>query len=180
MTIWLVCELVNLTWQIYGNVIYWNKEQPDVEVCMKRENYQFLLTMYLMLILGYIYAVFYVIFVCLFIFIKWKRMSNDRARRSETSKLIHSISRVKFSEDLFGAISEENECIICMTPFGPDDMVTKLDCPGNHFYHTSCIENWIQQGSSQCPMCRHEINGQNIGSSSHSELQAVNANEVPA
>jgi len=112
--------------------------------CKKTRNYSFILTMFLMLILGYIYAVFYIIFICLFIFIKWRRMSTDRSRRSETSRLMQSISRVKFSEDLFGAISEENECIICMTAFGPDDTITKLDCLGKHFYHTACIENWIQ------------------------------------
>ena len=56
---------------------------------------------------------------------------------------MQSLSRVKFSEELFGAISDENECIICMTPFTSDDMITKLDCSGNHYYHTSCIENWI-------------------------------------
>jgi len=56
---------------------------------------------------------------------------------------MRSISRVKFSEELFGAISEENECIICMTPFGSNDMVTKLECAGKHFYHTTCIESWL-------------------------------------
>jgi RING-finger-containing ubiquitin ligase len=118
-----------------------------------------MLTMYLMLILGYIYAVFYVMFLCLIGYIYWRRMSNNRARRSETTRIMRSISRVRFSEDLFGAISDDNECIICMTAFGPDDMITKLDCPGNHFYHTACIENWIAQGSTQCPMCRHDISG---------------------
>lgn len=100
--------------------------------------------MFLMLILGYIYAIFYIIFICLFIYIKWRRMNNDRSRRSETSRIMQNISRVRFSEELFGAISEENECIICMTPFTSDDTITKLDCPGKHFYHTACIENWIQ------------------------------------
>jgi len=144
MSLWIVCEFVNLVWQIYGNFIYWTKEEPKVEVCLKTDNYVFILTMYLMLILGYIYAVFYLLFICLYIYIKWRRMNTTRSRRSETSRLMQNISRVKFSEQLFGAISEENECIICMTPFGPDDMITKLECPGNHFYHTSCIENWIQ------------------------------------
>ena len=144
MSLWIVCEFINLVWQIYGNFIYWTKEEPKVEVCLKTDNYVFILTMYLMLILGYIYAVFYLLFICLYIYIKWRRMNTTRSRRSETSRLMQNISRVKFSEQLFGAISEENECIICMTPFGPDDMITKLECPGNHFYHTSCIENWIK------------------------------------
>ena len=44
-----------------------------------------------------------------------------------------------------------------MTSFGPDDLITKLNCGGRHFYHTSCIENWIRQGGNQCPMCREPI-----------------------
>lgn len=163
ITLWLSCEFVNLAWQVYGNFIYWTNEAPKVEICLKTDDYVFVLTMYLMLILGYIYAIFYVIFICLFVYFKWRRLSSRRSRRSETSRIMQSISRVKFSEELFGAISEENECIICMTPFGPDDMITKLECPGSHYYHTACIENWIQQGSSQCPMCRHDIRNANLG-----------------
>ena len=71
---------------------------------------------------------------------------------------MQSLSRVKFSEELFGAISDENECIICMSSFTSDDMITKLDCSGNHYYHTSCIENWINNGGDKCPMCRQPIN----------------------
>ena len=115
-----------------------------MERCKKTKNYSFMLTMFLMMVLGYIFAVFYLIFICLFIFIKWRRMNINRSQRNQTADIMRSISRVRFSEDLFGAISEENECIICMTPFGPDDTITKLDCPGGHFFHTACIENWIQ------------------------------------
>lgn len=117
-------------------MIYYTKEKPEVEMCKKSKNYLFILTIFLMLILGYIYAIFYLLFICLFVYIKLRRMSSNRSRRSETSRIMQSISRVKFSEELFGAISEENECIICMTPFKEDDMITKLDCPGKHFYHT--------------------------------------------
>ena len=63
---------------------------------------------------------------------------------SQSSDIIRQISRVRFSEELFGAISDENECIICMAPFTEQDMITKLNCDGNHFYHTNCIENWIR------------------------------------
>ena len=55
---------------------------------------------------------------------------------------------MKYSEELFGAISDENECIICMTAFTEEDTVTKLECPGRHFYHTACIEGWLKQGGN--------------------------------
>jgi hypothetical protein len=46
-----------------------------------------------------------------------------------------------------------------MTPYSKNDIITKLNCNTRHYYHTSCIENWIKQGSNQCPMCREPING---------------------
>ena len=77
---------------------------------------------------------------------------------------MQSITRLKFSEELFGAIGEEYECIIRMTPLSQDDMVTKLICEGKHFVHTACIECWIQQGSDQCPMCLQSIIGEQSNS----------------
>ena len=43
---------------------------------------------------------------------------------------------------------------------------TKTHC--NHYYHESCISNWIQSGSNVCPSCRSPIverpqASQNIG-----------------
>lgn len=86
------------------------------------------------------------------------------------------LSRVKFSEELFGAIGEENECIICMAAFNKEDMITRLECPGNHYYHTACIESWIQQGKSQCPMCRHDILNQQAQSEHEVESESTNLN----
>lgn len=128
---------------MYGNVIYYSRDPEPVRKCKELNNGSFMMTMFLLLLLGYCYFFLYALFIGLFIYMKLRRMNRDRSRRSETSRIMQSISRVKFSEELFGAIGEENECIICMTPFTRDDMITKLDCPGKHYYHTACIENWI-------------------------------------
>ena len=152
-------ESVHLIWQIYGNIIYFDQyDDKNIKQCREQINTGFISLMFMIILLGYFYFILYAIFMMLITGLYLRRMTNQRERSSQASRIIQSISRVKFSEDLFGAISDDNECIICMTPFKQDDMITKLDCSGNHFYHTSCIENWINQGSNQCPMCREPIN----------------------
>lgn len=111
--------------------------------CREEVNTGFISLMFMIILLGYFYFVLYAVFLLLISGVYLRRMTNNRQRSSQASRIIQNISRVKFSEELFGAISDENECIICMTPFSQDDLITKLDCSGNHFYHTSCIENWI-------------------------------------
>ena len=171
--IFATCELISISWQIYGNVIYYTEKSEQIKRCNNSNNGSFMMTMFLLLILGYCYFVLYAMFIGLLIYMKMRRLSRRRNNRSQTQQIMQSISRVRFSEDLFGAISEENECIICMAPFTNEDMVTKLDCPGKHYYHTACIEGWIQQGSNQCPMCRSNIN--EVGSRNLSGSNAVQA-----
>uniref|UniRef100_A0A7S3CKB3 RING-type domain-containing protein n=1 Tax=Strombidium rassoulzadegani TaxID=1082188 RepID=A0A7S3CKB3_9SPIT len=170
----VVTEALHFGWQVYGNLIYY-RQIPDEEFqkCRQDRNPGFLFTMLMILILGYIYFVVYFVFVLLLVALFLRRYSNRRNQVSQTAQIMKSISRVKFSEELFGAISDENECIICMTAFNSDDMITKLSCEGNHFYHTQCIENWIHQGSNQCPMCRQPINNQ-------IQLQELEPSQPPA
>ena len=69
----------------------------------------------MILILGYIYFMVYSMFILLVGGLFIRRLLNQRKQVSQASRILSSIPRVKFNEDLFGAISEENECIICMT-----------------------------------------------------------------
>ena len=110
------------------------------------------------LIIGYIYFLFYATLIGLLTFIYCRRFNRSRVQQAETRRIMQSISRVQYSEELFGAISEENECVICMTAFTESDTITKLDCGGGHFFHTECIEGWLKQGGTQCPMCRQPMN----------------------
>ena len=114
--------------------------------------------MWIILMTSTLYFFIGLVFICFIGYLKMRRFMRNRSRISDSTRIIRSISRVKFSEELFGAISDENECIICMMPFNEDDLITKLNCDGKHFYHTSCIEGWIKQGNNQCPVCRQIIN----------------------
>merc|ERR1719263_2558260 len=102
--------------------------------------------MFILLIFGYIFFVIYAVVISLVVALYCRRFTNRRNRVNKSNEILKSISRIKFSEELFGSVADENECIICMTPYGENDTITKLDCSGRHFYHTECIENWIRQG----------------------------------
>ena len=100
--------------------------------------------MMVLLILGYVFFVIYAVVISLIAALYCRRFTNHRARLNKSNEILKSISRIKFSEELFGALADENECIICMSPYDANDLITKLDCTGKHFYHTECIENWIK------------------------------------
>lgn len=47
------------------------------------------------------------------------------------------------------------ECSICLTAYRADDEVRVLTC--DHAYHTGCIDVWLTQKSSRCPICKTDI-----------------------
>lgn len=53
-----------------------------------------------------------------------------------------------------------NECIMCLLPFGDNDLVTQLPCHHSHRLHKNCFDKYVErsvdQGNQdvQCPFCR--------------------------
>lgn len=64
------------------------------------------------------------------------------------------------------------ECTICWNAFvmmqpqemdaGVDESVSTLPCNGLHFFHTRCLMKWINDGNRVCPLCRQEIQPNNL------------------
>jgi hypothetical protein len=54
---------------------------------------------------------------------------------------------------------EGNEsCRICLEDFKKDDTVTPLPCNSQHFFHTACINQYIEADHRACcPICRASI-----------------------
>ena len=50
------------------------------------------------------------------------------------------------------AQQEEETCAICMSEYQSGEMVKTLPCL--HFYHTACVDEWLQQHQT-CPICKH-------------------------
>ena len=52
-------------------------------------------------------------------------------------------------------MEEHKECSICLEPIEENKEVKKLiNC--NHYFHKSCILNWILVNSN-CPLCRNKL-----------------------
>jgi hypothetical protein len=49
---------------------------------------------------------------------------------------------------------QEEQCPICLIEFEEGDDVRVLPCEKEHVYHKTCIDPWLLDVSSSCPLCR--------------------------
>ncbi|SJK97688.1 uncharacterized protein ARMOST_00941 [Armillaria ostoyae] len=54
------------------------------------------------------------------------------------------------------AIGRET-CPICIVDFEEDDDVRILPCEGHHRFHQQCVDPWLLELSSSCPICRQDF-----------------------
>lgn len=54
--------------------------------------------------------------------------------------------------DLAG--DQEEQCPICLIEFEEGDDIRVLPCEKEHVYHKTCIDPWLLDVSSSCPLCR--------------------------
>lgn len=48
----------------------------------------------------------------------------------------------------------EEHCPICLLDFEDGDDLRVLPCEGSHQFHAPCIDQWLLEISSSCPLCR--------------------------
>jgi len=48
------------------------------------------------------------------------------------------------------------ECSICLSDIDPRTKYN-IGCPGNHVFHTRCINTWFVKNKISCPLCRAKI-----------------------
>jgi hypothetical protein len=46
-------------------------------------------------------------------------------------------------------------CPICIVDFEEGDDLRVLPCEGRHVFHQTCVDPWLLELSSSCPICRH-------------------------
>ena len=57
------------------------------------------------------------------------------------------------SGDMPAAIGRET-CPICIVDFEEGDDLRVLPCEGKHVFHQTCVDPWLLELSSSCPICR--------------------------
>ena len=58
--------------------------------------------------------------------------------------------------------STKETCAICVEEFQETDMTRVLPC--KHFFHPACIDPWLTEHSSMCPLCKQSVGGEGEGS----------------
>lgn len=89
---------------------------------------------------------------------------------------MQALIRRQFTASKF---KSQTECIICMSEYTNDDEVTPLPCNESHYFHTACLEQWMQT-KSECPLCRAPIDQAALNAQHDRLLQADPESEEEA
>lgn len=52
-------------------------------------------------------------------------------------------------------IQQDDNCAICFDNFEDNQIIRQLPC--SHRFHAECVDHWLLNSSSQCPMCRMNL-----------------------
>jgi len=58
-------------------------------------------------------------------------------------------------DDVVPAAIGRETCPICIVDFEEGDDLRLLPCEGKHRFHQQCVDPWLLELSSSCPICRH-------------------------
>jgi len=61
------------------------------------------------------------------------------------------------SEDVVPDAIGRETCPICIVDFEEGDDLRLLPCEGKHRFHQECVDPWLLELSSSCPICRHDF-----------------------
>ena len=73
----------------------------------------------------------------------------DNLNNDEILKKLEEIELNEHFKD-----KEENKCAICLEIFSIGNKISYLPC--THYFHSSCIKNWIRI-KIKCPLCKNII-----------------------
>mmetsp|Transcript_40014 Transcript_40014/g.52391 ORF Transcript_40014/g.52391 Transcript_40014/m.52391 type:complete len:84 (+) Transcript_40014:691-942(+) len=69
----------------------------------------------------------------------------------------------------FNKFKDHEECVICLEPFEPSEMVTPLPCDKRHYFHSKCIEEWSQNHNT-CPLCKTVYSSESLEAAARNRL----------
>ena len=68
--------------------------------------------------------------------------------------ILECCHRMQFQIDLLEALSDRNDCGICLQKFDHRDRISLLKCNPEHYFHSRCLEDWTwRRESNKCPEC---------------------------
>jgi len=61
---------------------------------------------------------------------------------------------IRIRDDLSPEAMGRETCPICIVDFEEGDDIRVLPCEGKHRFHPECVDQWLLELSSSCPICR--------------------------
>ena len=77
-----------------------------------------------------------------------------RPRAGPSRSATTTMATMSAADPLPESIGRET-CPICIVDFEDGDDVRVLPCEGKHVFHQACVDPWLLELSSSCPICRH-------------------------
>ncbi|CAG8485604.1 8148_t:CDS:2 [Paraglomus occultum] len=85
-----------------------------------------------------------------------KNEKNDNDEGGDNENVVEEDKRDKRYANESHHVDFPTTCVICLEDFQDGDELRQLPC--FHQYHIKCIDPWLMQKSSVCPMCKHDCN----------------------
>jgi len=79
-------------------------------------------------------------------------------RRRQRGECLRAVSRLKTHRYRADALVEPISCCICLDDLCEGDSCKELPC--KHLFHAQCIDPWLLEKSSLCPLCKASIVGE--------------------
>ena len=87
------------------------------------------------------------------VYMFYQNRQDENSRINQTRDMIGKLFKTKYDSNLF---QTQEDCLICLVTFDEESMVTPLPCDIRHYFHTTCIEQWLMVNAS-CPLCKSRV-----------------------
>ncbi|KAG5363572.1 hypothetical protein CJU89_2750 [Yarrowia sp. B02] len=81
--------------------------------------------------------------------------SSSMHKQEASTSSVKSSCDMSRMETLPVYIQQDDNCAICFDNFEDNQIIRQLPC--THRFHADCVDHWLLNSSSQCPMCRMNL-----------------------
>lgn len=83
------------------------------------------------------------------------RISTRDAAHAQSQATSGSSRQASTADPVMPAAIGNETCPICIVDFEEGDDLRVLPCEGKHKFHQACVDPWLLELSTSCPICRH-------------------------